>query len=249
MDTLFWVYALIFGGIIITLGSIHYLTGYDAFNSTDIFNWTSLVVEAGLGIGITYTVWFLSKRDEQRRTEVLITMSRQQDEISKLVNTITDLEKKQDNLLKEQEKSNELRKKNAMNTILMYLKMFMLPEALYHREMLIKFYDVDWRGIKSEVSDNESTAEWIKMIKEQTIRRGEDLKLITLTAYDVLDPKLLKDLVFLQSFAVKPFDLSPEQAGSDLTDCDALIDWSESILKEFFNETDESLKFPSANPK
>ena len=120
--------------------------------------------------------------------------------------------------------------------------MHLISEVLYHREMLMKFYDVSWRELESTVTKEESTKKWIKMIKEQAIRIGENMRHVVLSSSDVLEPNLLHELNLLQNIAVKPFDLVPEQSSSDLMDCDGQIEWIVSILKEYFDYSNEQLK-------
>ncbi len=95
---------------------------------------------------------------------------------------------------------------------------------------------------KPDIPDEQSTEEWIRIIKDQTIRMGENIRYTVLSSSDVLDPDLSHQLGFVQDLAAKPFDLVPEQASFDLMDCDGLIERLALILNEFFDYLDDQLK-------
>jgi len=91
---LIFIYTAI--GIMFTVVFIHYVAGVDYRDNSDIFNWVSLVVEIGIGSGITIAVWRYSKF-QQRKT-------------NKLISNINKITIKLDKIINEQDKLQKSRK-------------------------------------------------------------------------------------------------------------------------------------------
>lgn len=91
---LIFIYTAI--GIMLTIVFIHYVAGVDYRDNNDIFNWVSLVVEIGIGSGITIAVWRYSKF-QQRKT-------------NKLISNINKITIKLDKIINEQDKLQKSRK-------------------------------------------------------------------------------------------------------------------------------------------
>lgn len=217
---------VILGGVTLVIVGAGWFFNTPFRTQTDFMNWSAVAMEAGIAIFMALIVLAYDKEQKKKFENIL--------------NEIQTISKNQEQDRIKQESSKNQRRDNAMSYLHMNF-MFLLNEVLYHRRMLVKFYGIEWRDIQGNVDDSEATEDWIKMIKSQTIKIGDDIRMISLSASDVLDPELLDSLTFIQSLAIKPFDLVPEQASFDLADCDALIEWLVSVMKKHFQYTNEKL--------
>lgn len=91
----------IFGRVLIGI-LIAFLFGmlllhYNISNNDDVYNWTSLTIEIGIGIGITWTVWKFSKRDQNIIRELI-------DEVKKIETKQQEMIEEQHTVLKDEQK-------------------------------------------------------------------------------------------------------------------------------------------------
>lgn len=105
-------------GILITFFIVTALTGINVSNNQDINNWVGLVVEIGIGAGITLTVWKFSKRD--------------QDKIKELIAEIQKMEKRQTDIIEQQEQFRKSRERWAYHNLISELEF--LKMSIYERK-------------------------------------------------------------------------------------------------------------------
>jgi hypothetical protein len=77
---------------------------YSINNNDDVYNWTSLTIEIGIGIGITWTVWKFSKRD--------------QDKIKELIAEIQKMGKRQTEIIEQQEQFRKNRERLVYHSLI-----------------------------------------------------------------------------------------------------------------------------------
>jgi hypothetical protein len=75
---------------------------YSIIDNNDVYNWTSLTIEIGIGFGITWTVWKFSKRDQNK--------------IKELITEIQKMEKRQTEIIEQQEQFRKNRERFVYST-------------------------------------------------------------------------------------------------------------------------------------
>jgi hypothetical protein len=222
----FSIYFLIVGLMMIII--VQVTNKAEFFHGTDIAHWFGLVIDMGIAIGIAIVVWHYTK-NEQSKTNSLILK-------------VNEIAIKLEQIIQNQEDSKQKRRKTALgrfNTLLTQL----WSETQYHEALLTIYYggeiSENWKDYK--FTENETTKEWIEMIKKQGIQIGEEVRNWTLTSYDLLDPELLYALQCIYLYAAKPFTFDKEQPQWDLMDCQDQNDWLESVLVEHFHHSKDDI--------
>lgn len=94
-------------GVVVAIALIQIITGSQPLDNNDIRNWIALVVEVGIGIALTLSIWFAAKYDQQK--------------LSQLLQDVKNIAIKQEQILEVQEKFRKSRESFAIHTLRSYL--------------------------------------------------------------------------------------------------------------------------------